>query len=195
MPNDKYLTEEFEKDMWLFLDEDLPAERMSFWKNQIKKNDEIKKKFKETISFLSEYDNSHHEELEQGKFNQIVANVTKHEHLFSNILSWLKGNNESKTFVPKLAFASSLILAALVMLILSQRPNPVNRISNEVFDWNDQETTNQVQNISNTISMMENETFKKFILYKTTQDEWGKNIYKIENRIKSLNSKIDQTSL
>ena len=195
MPNDKYLNEEFEKDMWLFLDEDLPAERMNFWKNQIKKNDEIKKKLNETILFLTEYNNFSSEELEQGKIKQIVANATKHERTFSKLYSWFKFENESKNFIPKLAFASSLTLAALVMLFLSQKPNPVNRINNEGFLWNDEETTNQVQNISNIISLMEDENLKKFILYKTTEDEWNKSIYKIENRIKNQDNKIDENSL
>ena len=42
----------------------------------------------------------------------------------------------------------ALTIAAIVILVLSQKPNPVNKISNELLDWNDEITSSQIQNIS-----------------------------------------------
>ena len=48
MQKDDYIIEEFEKDIWLYLDNDLPTERMNYWREQINNNPEIRAKFQET---------------------------------------------------------------------------------------------------------------------------------------------------
>lgn len=193
MFNDKYLIDEFDKDIWLYLDKDLPKERMIFWENQIENNAEIEFQYKEILNFLSNYNEIPVDQLDYNRFERIINISTKHEHAFSKIFSWFK--NENNSLIPKLAFVSSLSLVAIVMLIFSQKPNPVNKISNNVFDWNDNTTTTQLQDINNSIILIENDNMKRFILYKKTNGEWNKNIYSLENQIKNLNRKIDETSL
>ncbi len=43
MQNDDYIIEEFGKDIWLYLDNDLPSERMDYWNNQIQTRPEIQR--------------------------------------------------------------------------------------------------------------------------------------------------------
>ena len=195
MQNDDYIIEEFEKDIWLYLDNDLPTERMNYWSNQIQQNPEIRTKLNEAQSILTTYNNLSGVNLDNAKFEKMIQTATKRERLFLKIKSFFLNKNESKSLFPKMAFVTTLTIAAIVILVLSQKPNPVNKISNELLDWNDEITSSQIQNISNSISLIENEDMKKFILFKTTQGEWNKNIYRLENKIKNLDDKIDETSL
>ena len=195
MQNDDYIIEEFEKDIWLYLDNDLPTERMNYWSNQIQQNPEIRTKLNEAQSILTTYNNLSGVNLDNVKFEKMIQTATKQERLFLKIKSFFLNKNESKSLFPKMAFVTTLTIAAIVILVLSQKPNPVNKISNELLDWNDEITSTQIQNISNSISLIENDDMKKFILFKTTQGELNKNIYRLENKIKNLDDKIDETSL
>ena len=195
MQNDDYIIEEFEKDIWLYLDNDLPTERMNYWNYQIQKNPEIRSKLNEAQIILTTYNDLSGVKLDNEKFEKMIQTATKQERLFLKIKSFFLNKNESESLFPKMAFVTTLTIAAIVILVLSQKPNPVNKISNELLDWNDEITSTQIQNISNSISLIENDDMKKFILFKTTQGEWNKNIFRLESQIKNLDDKIDETSL
>ena len=195
MQNDDYIIEEFEKDIWLYLDNDLPTERMNYWSNQIKNKPEIRRVLAETQGFLSEYSNLADEKLDKLKFERMIRKTTKQDRLFSKITSFFKFNNESESLFPKLAFVTTLTIAAIVMLVLSQKPNPVNKISNDLLDWDDEITNTQIQNISNSISLIENDDLKNYIIYKTSLNKWNSDINNIESQIHNLDDKIKKTSL
>ena len=195
MQNDDYIIEEFEKDIWLYLDNDLPPERMNYWNNQIENKPEFRRVLAETQGFLSEYSNLTDEKLDKLKFERMIRKATKQERLFSKITSFFRFNNESESLFPKLTFVTTLTIAAIVMLVLSQKPNPVNKISNDLLDWDDEITNTQIQNISNSISLIENDDLKNYIIYKTSQDKWNSDINNIESQIHNLDDKIKKTSL
>ncbi len=195
MQNDDYIIEEFEKDIWLYLDNDLPTERMNYWSNQIENKPEIRRVLAETQGFLSEYSNLADEKLDKLKFERMIRKVTYKEHMFSKLTSFFKFNNESESLFPKLAFVTTLTIAAIVMLVLSQKPNPVNKISNDLLDWDDEITKTQIQNISNSISLIDNNDLQNYMLYKRTKVGWNRDIYNIETKIQSLDEKIQKISL
>ncbi|NOX66584.1 MAG: hypothetical protein GXO85_12555 [Chlorobi bacterium] len=194
MLEDEHLIDEFEKDIWLYLDNDLPTERMNFWETQIQNNAKIGQKFNEIQRFLSDYDNYPSEKLESNKFNTMILKATKKEHLFLKIKSIFHFDNKSESLLPKMAFVTSLTIAAIVMLLLSQKPNPIKEISTELFDWDDESTTMQIQSISNTIFLVDNENLKNYIIYKLSQDEWNRDIYNIKNQIQNLDKETNKTA-
>jgi len=195
MQNDDYIIEEFEKDIWLYLDNDLPPERMNYWNSQIQNKPEIRNKLMEVQNFLVDYNNLADENLDVLKFEGMIRKTTKQERLFSKITSFFKFNNESESLFPKLAFVTTLTIAAIAMLVLSQKPNPVNKISNDLLDWDDEITNTQIQNISNSISLIENDDLKNYIIYKTSLNKWNSDINNIESQIHNLDDKIKKTSL
>lgn len=195
MPNDEYIIEEFEKDIWLYLDNDLPPERMDYWNNQIQTKLEIQRVLTETQNFLTDYNDLADEKLDNLNYEKMVRTATKQERMFSNIKLLFNFSNESESLLPKMAFVTSLSIATLIILILSQKPNPVNKISSEFLDWDDEITTTQIQNISNSISLIENNDMQNYMLYKKTKEGWNRDVYNIENRIQSIDKKIMKTSL
>lgn len=195
MQKNDYIFEEFEKDIWLYLDNDLPEERMNYWEVQIQNNPDIKQKLEEYQNFLSIYNDLSAVEFNQQKFNVIIDKTIKHEHLFSIIKSFFNFSNEHDFFIPKIAFVTSLSVAAIVMLILSQKPNPVNTISNDLLGWDDAISNVQIQNISNSISLIENDKMKNYMIYKSSQVKWNRDINRIENQLKNLDEEISETSL
>ncbi len=195
MQNDDYIIEEFGKDIWLYLDNDLPSERMDYWNNQIQTRPEIQRVLTETQEFLTDYNNLADEKVDNLNYEKMVRTATKQERMFLKIKLFFKFSNESESLLPKMAFVTSLSIAALIILILSQKPNPVNKISSEFLDWDDEITTTQIQNISNSISLIENNDMQNYMLYKRTKVGWNRDVYNIENKIQSIDKKIMKTSL
>ncbi len=195
MQKDNYIFEEFEKDIWLYMDNDLPNERVNYWNAQIQNCPELRRFLMETQNFLDDFSYLDDENLDELKFDEMIQEATKRERLFLKIRSFFKFSDDSESLLPKMAFVTSLTIAAVVMLVLSQKPNPVNKISKDLLDWDDEITSTQIQNISNSISLIENDDLKNYIIYKTSHDRWNSDINNIESQIHNLDEKINKTSL
>jgi len=190
-----FLIEEFEKEVWLYLDNDLPEERLNYWRNHLASNPALKLWLDEIQSTLKTYDELVIDNINDISFNQMINNAVNKKTLFSQIKSLFNTENSSGGFIPKIAFGSFLVIASLIILLLSEKPNPVNTISAELLDWDDKSTSVQISNINTALSLIENNNLKKYLLYKKTHDKWSRDIYTLEKQIKNLNSEFEKKSL
>ena len=190
-----FLIEEFEKEVWLYLDNNLPEKRLNYWRNHLASNPALKQWLDEIQLLLTTYDELVVDDINENSFNQMINNAVNKKTLFSRIKSLFKTESSSGGFIPKIAFGSFLVIASLIILLLSEKPNPVNKISAELLDWDDKSTSVQINNISTALSLIENNNLKEYLLYKKTRDKWSRDIYTLEKQIKNLNSEIEEKSL
>jgi len=52
----------------------------------------------------------------------------------------------------------------------------------------------QIQNISNSISFIENDDIRNYMIYKSLQDKWNRDIYNIKNQIRNLEEETNKTA-
>ncbi|MCF8241932.1 MAG: hypothetical protein K9J16_11140 [Melioribacteraceae bacterium] len=195
----KELLEKFETEIWLLIDGSLAPRRKSFWENLIENNSEIKAFYDQTIELLNTYENNSAIELEQSKLNKMIDKIIEPESVFKKIKKFLLIKNGSEGFdsngLYRIAFGSVMVVCAIVLFMVSEKPNPVKNISSGLLEWNSGEVAAQLSEIETKIFFMQNEKIKQYIMYEKTKDQWSREIYSIEQDINLLIENANDESL
>ncbi len=200
MSSDKNnIMQEFEKEMWLYLDKSLPKERMDYWEKQLEQNLELSRMFQETEETLSLYDSVITDDIKQESFERVINAVTKRKKKFSlfKIITKSGVDEPSKhEFVfAKIAFGVTLAVAAVVFLLISQKPNPVKNLSEDILDWDAESITNQISEVETSLLFLKDEKLKKYYMYKMASDKFKKDVYTIDGAIEKIKKELKDKSL
>ena len=197
--NKDYLIKEFENEIWLYLDGDLPESRIKFWNEKINDVPELLEILNETKQVLNIYDSSVITDVNDTAFEKMLQRATVRTSLLDRVRRFISGLNStedsSQSNIHKIAFGGVLVIAAMVIFMLTEKPNPVKTISADVLDWDAEIISEQLVNINNSLSGVKNDKMLEFILYKKTSDEWSRSVYTIEQRLNRLNKETDDKSL
>ncbi len=197
--NNNNLVRDFEKEIWLYLDNDLPESRMNFWNEKIESVPEILELLNETKQTLNIYDSNMISDVDDEAFSRMLNRATSRSSFLEKVKRLIPGfsaapeGNEAN--IQKIAFGGVLVIAAMVIFMLTEKPNPVKTISSDVLDWNAESITTQLLDINNSLSLAKDDKMREFILYKKTSDEWSRDVYTIEQRLNQLKKDTDDTSL
>ena len=183
------LKAEFEKEMWLYLDNSLSSERKKFWDEKLIEFPELKTELEETTNALNIYNEFAGEDLLDSKFEVIINKSTAKKQ--NRLLRFI--TTEDRTV--KLVFGGTLAAASIVILLLSNRPNPVKNISADLLDWNPEKINTQLDDIGNSILFMKDDDVKKYFQEKMANDKWTRDVYNINKSIKKMKSELNESSL
>ncbi len=183
MINDEnMICSEFEKEVYLYLDNDLLTDRKEYWKQHVVN-------CKTCSSFISEVeiilDQAHvelTEDMFDAKFNAMVKKAVQKKEF--KIAEWLfpQGTAKEKfAFSLKLAVVGVLATIAIIISLTTRQPNTVKTISNELLDWEGKKVTSQINEIKNTIDMIH-------------EDNWDRQMILLDQRMKALENKSDKFS-
>jgi len=203
MKQDKnQLYKEFEKELWLYLDKDLPEERMQFWENKISENPELSQYLEDYIEVSQMYGQiSDSSSIDNTKFDMMIDKAItqnnilhKIENYFSNLFS-----TDTDFAFGKIAFASMLIIGAIAISLISNKPNPVvnftESVNAELLEWDADFVDNQISKVGTLLKVASDEDYRKYYKYKMKSGSVEKNINLINNDIKSLKDELNSTEL
>ena len=195
------LYNQFEKEVWLFLDGDLPDDRMLFWNEKLKELPELNKIIDEYKMVSDYYDNMKEVDLSLDKYNSTIDQVinksslkTKFKNYFLNVFS-----PESEFAFGKIAFASALIVAAVAISFLSNKPikvvNITESINTELLDWDAEFVDDQISKMGNLLRVSRDEEYRKYYMYNQSTQNIDKNLNLINSNIKTLKEEINNKKL
>ncbi|MBI5730813.1 MAG: zf-HC2 domain-containing protein [Ignavibacteriales bacterium] len=183
MNNDeKMICKEFEREVYLYLDNDLSTDRKKYWRQHITS-------CKTCSSLISDVEivikNAHvelTEDLLDAKFDKMVEQAIQKKRF--KIAEWLFPQGTAKEkyiFSLKLTVVGVLAAIAVVISLTSNQPNAVKTISNELLDWEGNKITSQINEIKNTMNLIH-------------EDNWDKQIIMLDERMKVLEKESDKFS-
>jgi hypothetical protein len=193
--------DEFEKEIWLFIDKDLPEERMLFWKTKLKEFPQLELRLQESLETSEDYDYHTSIDITESSYNRIIDLVTKKKSLPLQIFDSLTAIFKDHTEISfgKIAFGSTLALAAIIILLISGKPNPVSiiskNISSEILDWNGDAVENKKNEFQTSLKVIKDEDLQNYYLYKLASDEWKREVIQLGNSIKKIKKELDSKSL
>ena len=94
-----------------------------------------------------------------------------------------------------MAFGGLLVLIAVVFLTTSNKPNPIENISSELFSWENEGFTTEISKIEDNIYLMKNNDAKEVLRKKISNDPWDNEIYTIKRQIEQLENEIKNQEL
>ena len=182
------LKEEFETEIWLYLEGSISEERKTFWEERFVEFPELKDEFDLTLKTLNLYNDLTEDDVLDSKFETMVEKSTgKKESLFANLF---KGDDRTL----KLVFGGTLAAASLVILLLSNKPNPVKNISGDLLDWNSEKINTQISDIGKSLLFMKDKEARQYFQNKLASDKWTRDIYNINRSIQKMKNEMKESS-
>ncbi len=181
MSNDeKMICEEFEKEIYLYLDNDLSADRREYWRQHIASCKTCDSLISDVEIILDKACVELTEDLLDAKFDKMVEQAVQKKRF--KIAEWLfpQGTVKEKyAFSLKLAVVGVLAAIAVIISLTTNQPNTVKTISNELLDWEGKKVTSQINELKNTINLIH-------------EDNWDKQIIMLDQRMKNLEKESDK---
>ena len=187
--NYEILKREFEKEMWLYLDDSLTPERKEFWNEKLIDFPELKNELDETEKALNIYNELVQDDLLDSKYETIITKSTEKKK--NRFLKFLQTENR----VIKLAFSGTLAAASIVILLFSNKPNPVKNISSDLLDWDAEKINTQIDDIGTTLLLIKDDEAKKYFQEKLANDKWTRDVYNINKSIQKMKNELEESSL
>ena len=172
--NNKFYLNEFEKEIWLYLDGTISPERKEFWNDKMREIPELRSFYKETVEALALYDQHSKLELSEEELDKMLGNSVRSGiwEKLRLLIQPLFGVRGEEPNLAKLAFGAVITAAAVVVLLLSNKPNTVKTLSNELLNWDDSELATDIQSIDTKIKYIENDDAREYILLNLHEGDW-----------------------
>lgn len=198
LSNTKHLVEQFEREVWLYLDNDLSPERIKFWNEKIIEHRELKSLLDENEKLIELYEKTPLNEFSEVRYSEIVSQAVKEKNTVSDFIQKINPLKieKGRIFSPvKIAFGGTMAAAAVVILLLSNKPNPIKNLSNEILDWNSEGISEQISEVSTSISKIRDENFKEFLNNKRGKEKLDRDIFTISSGIEKLKEELEDKTL
>lgn len=188
----KKLIERFETEIWLYLDGCLDSEEKVFWDEQLSRHNELKSFYNNILHTLSKYDVQDQTSLSEKEFEEMIGAATKQVTFFTPILEKYFSNNLSTT---KVVLTGMLTVAALLILLTTEKPNAVKNISNDILSWQGESINREISSVDNSIEVLSVDEWEKYQYFRATHDKWEQAFYLLNNEIERIQKEIEETSL
>lgn len=197
----EHLLNQFKEEYLLFLDNDLPKNRLLFWEEKIREYPELLELIDEYEYVQEKVNELNSVYLSDRSYNKIVDNVISTDSFGSKfnrfIMSLLSADGE---FVfGKIAFATLLIIGAVVISIISNKPNPVvnlsETINDEILEWDAGFVDEQISKMGSLLKITKDDEYRKYYKYNMPANSVDKNINLINNNIDELKKELINKNL
>lgn len=195
------LFKNFEKDVFLYIDNSLPKDKIDYWNQKLKEFPELYNCIEDYQYVSKKYNEANKVDLDRDKFNIIVDNVLDRKSIWKNAELYITKlfSSESEFAFGKIAFASALIIMAVVVSLISNRPNPVinlpKAIQSEILDWDANFVDNQIGRIEKLLKITKDEQYRKYYQYGLPASSIEKNIENINSNVTELKEEINNKEL
>ncbi|MDQ7816599.1 MAG: hypothetical protein RDU14_06190 [Melioribacteraceae bacterium] len=173
----------FKHDMWLYLDRALPDEKMEFWRSHLQRCDYCRDNLKSTEEIISASSSNLLFDLDDNIFDNMVERAVRKKRF--DIVRWIPQKRIREVYtIGKIAFASILVIAAVVVSLLSDKPNTIKSVSKELLDWDGKEIRSELNKIGSRIELIRNDNM----------EGWSREVNILDNRLNILEIQGDPDS-
>ncbi|NMB83234.1 MAG: zf-HC2 domain-containing protein [Ignavibacteria bacterium] len=181
MPNnEKLICQIFETEMWLYLDRNLSDEKMEFWRSHLRACKSCKELLAQSEELISYATESLVIEIDNVFFDEAVLKAVKSKRP-GIIKLFLQKRKEMIVPIGKVVLASALVIAAVLISLLSDKPNSVKSVGKEILEWEGEKIKAEIENISYSINMLD-------------QNDWNRQMHFIDQKIELIEKSTDKLS-
>lgn len=190
------LKEKFETEIWTYIDGSMAEGRKKFWDSKLNEHHDLQMILKETQVLLDNYDAIQKIDISEDNYEDFLdkAVSSKKASSLQTYLPSFRFKPWSNTDFYKLSFGLILIVVAVIVSLLSNKPNPINKISDHLLAWDDSSITEGISKVQDQI-VNRDQQYKNYILYKISKDKWQRDISTIQKRITKMKNEVDLSSL
>jgi len=179
MPREnKNLCSLFEQEAWLFISDEIDAERKKMWLKHLAECSNCSRLLDSNRKITSLYAENMEEDLLESKFETMIKKAAVKITFKEKAADWLYSLNKDFTFA-KTALGGGLAAAAMIFLLTLPERSFVNRNETETAVWNDTTMISTIDGISEKIITIEEDA-------SSADAEWSDSLKAISSQIDSL---------
>jgi hypothetical protein len=181
---DKSLCKLFEDEVWLYISGELDDERKAMWEKHITgchvcsnlliSDREISALYKENMT----------EDILDSSFAIMIEKATAERSFSEKIKYFFSGLGKSFLF-GKIIFGGALVTASLLIILFSQRPNPVKQIAEKMINREDTTISTASEKVPASDLANSSSADKK-------EEEWNSSVSDIQSGITRMEKEINQ---
>lgn len=176
----KVICEIFEMEMWLYIDKALTDEKMEFWRSHLRQCNTCKERLGKVEDLVMNASENLLVEMDDKQFDEMISVAIRKKR--KNYIARLFERKKKKIIsVGKIVFASTLVIVAVLISLLSDKPNSVKSVSKEILEWEGGSIKAEIEKISNKIKMID-------------QNDWERQMIMIDKKIESIEKSTDNFS-
>jgi hypothetical protein len=182
MNNEKLFCRDFEEAVYLFIDEDMPAERKKIFDNHLVECNKCQFLLNEVNEILTRAKKELPDDLLDAKFDRMIEKAVSKKK--TGLIEFIFPQNTLKekfAFSVKIAIVGGLAVIALVISLTSRQPNTIKTISNDLLDWEGKSINSQINDVKNTLDVLQ-------------ENNWDSQISQFDRKIKQLEKRTDKFS-
>lgn len=173
----------FENEIYLYIDRALTGERMEFWQSHLRQCDYCRDNLKSTEEVFYAASSNLLFDLDEKIFDNMINQAVKKRKF--DLAGWFPQRKMKEVYTfGKIAFASILAIAAVIISLLSDKPNTIKSVSKEILDWEGKEIRSELNNIGSRIQLIRNDNM----------EGWSRDVNTLDNRLDILERQIDPES-
>lgn len=180
----KNLCKQFENEVWLYISDETDSERKALWDKHLSECSGCTALLNSNRQIVSLYKENMSEDLLDSSFDKIIEKATSKISFFEKLKYSFSGFGKSFLF-GKIVFGSALVTASLIILLFSQRPNPVKQIIEQAGSWEDSTVTSAIEKVSTSLLSLSMPSGDK-------EEDWNNSVDNIENQIILMKEEINK---
>ncbi len=173
----------FENEIYLYIDKTLTSERMEFWRSHLRQCGYCRDNLKSTEEIISAASSNLLFDLDENLFDNMLEHAVRKRRI--DVVRWIPQNRFREIYaIGKIALASILVIAAVVVSLLSDKPNTLKSVGKELLDWEGKEIRSELNNIGSRIQLIRNDNL----------EGWSRDVNTLNNQLNILEVKSDPDS-
>lgn len=171
----------FEREIWLFLDQSLPDNEIDFWRDHISGCKICKNLLEQTEDILSAAGHDVHD-IDDNKFNYMVKRAaTKSGFSLKDFFTGVSIRPSNFSRIYRAALAGALAIAVIFISPAIREKNAGKIVNGDLLDWNGTKINRELNQLRRKI-------------FALNQDNWSKEINYIDSRIDNLKQRVSTES-
>lgn len=195
--------EQFNHQMWLYIDESLNKKEMLFWDNHLKVCETCRKLLSESLDAINSYDGIPLEDLPERDYQRLINKAAKNT-ITNNSVRTIKIPERRSLLeiigVYRLTFGCAVVVGALVFLLITFIKDPkIPRINNEIprhfLSWDNERLSERLSNIEDQIISLKIDDWDIYLIKDNRKEKWSNEVRSIQKQIRKMKKQADSPAM
>lgn len=196
----KIQCEEFEREVFLFVDRALSDKRVKLIENHLEGCDLCKSVLEDVKNTSNAYDALPLDDIEESLYISMINNVTEGSSLQETDKKTLfpRGKSLVEMFgFYRLTFGGAAVAAAIFFIIISflSEPRIEKSLPIDILDWHGDKITNSLEHIEDRILTLKSDEWDILIVRKNKKENWDATLRGIREKINKIKKSTNNKEL
>ena len=195
--------EEFNNQMWLYVDKLLNKKEMLFWSNHLENCETCNKLLSDSLEVINSYDGIPLEDLSDRDYQRLI-NKAMTNTITNNTIKTINIPERRSLLeiigIYRLTFGGAVVVGALIFLLITFiKDSKIPRINNEIprhfLSWDNERVSERLSNIEDQIISLKIDDWDIYLIKDNRKEKWSNEVRSIQKQIRKMKKQADSPAM